>query len=238
MQCNILGRIRCPVASLWNNGCKKFSLSHLVWYMCRHRCSARCISSLLSTALVTCWRRFPAISTEWRFHVKLITVITFEPRTFSSIPMLILFPTSSAFCWYLTLVFQWLIVPARHKQWILEPYPCICSLQHSTCACPCSSEAFLPSFYPWPHHMINLATCTRSTCFSILQAMESQVRPVNKLVASINQMQNVPWNEYSLLAYPSLLFSGCTLWVHSWNACHVHRLLRLGPSRSSMSMLM
>ena len=42
-----------------------------------------------------------------------ITVITYELRTFSSIPMLISFPTLSAFSWYLTLAFKGLIVPAR-----------------------------------------------------------------------------------------------------------------------------
>jgi len=78
--------------------------------------------------------QFPAVSAKWRFHGKLITVITFELRSFSSISMLILFPVSSAFCWYLTLAFRAFIALARavtdtqthrytdtHTQWLLEP---------------------------------------------------------------------------------------------------------------------
>jgi len=45
-------------------------------------------TSNLLTTLVTCWHQFLAISAEWRFHSKLIT---FEPRIFTSIPILILF---------------------------------------------------------------------------------------------------------------------------------------------------
>ena len=75
-----------------------------VAYRCRR--SAWCTSILLLTTLVTCWHRFPAVSAKLRFHGKLTTVITFEPRIFSSIPILILIPSSSAFCWYLTLAFK------------------------------------------------------------------------------------------------------------------------------------
>ena len=62
---------------------------------------------------MTCWHWFPALSAKWRFHGKLITVITFEPRIFSSTPTLLLFPASSAFCWYLTLAFKAFVVLAR-----------------------------------------------------------------------------------------------------------------------------
>ena len=85
-------------------------------------------SWLISTLLTS----IPAISVKWRFHGKLITVITFEPRIFSLIPTLILFLVSSAFCWYLTLAFKAFIALARavtdthtntHTQRLLEPWP-------------------------------------------------------------------------------------------------------------------
>ena len=78
-----------------------------VAYGCRR--SAWCTSNLLQITLVTCWHRFPAVSTKRRFQ----GFINFEPRTFSSIPTLILFPASSAFCWYLTLAFKAFVALAR-----------------------------------------------------------------------------------------------------------------------------
>ena len=98
--------------------------------MCRRRRNIWCTSSLLQKSLVTCWRQFPAVSGEWKFHCKLITLITFEPTIFSWIPTIILFPMSSTFCWYLTLPFKGLTVlitvvtvTQTHTQWVLEPRP-------------------------------------------------------------------------------------------------------------------
>ena len=81
--------------------------------LCSLQMQTQRTSDILLTTLVTCWRRFPAVSAKQRFHSKLITVITFEVRIFCSIPTLILFPALSAFCLYLTLAFKEFVALAR-----------------------------------------------------------------------------------------------------------------------------
>jgi len=64
-------------------------------YRCRR--STCGTTNFLLAALVTCWRRF---------HGKLITVIPFEPRIFSSIPTLICSLHRVLSFWYLRLTFK------------------------------------------------------------------------------------------------------------------------------------